>query len=104
MQDRFNSAVLQSADPCFSFPRTFLNLESYFEDMEGVDRDMHGAHMITTSGFDNYHVSHVELFNVGQPRLARYPIHWHHAGYVGALGGYADPSSVESLSIHDSFR
>ena len=43
------------------------------------------------------------MFNAGQPRLARYPVHWHHAGYVGAKGGYRDPSSVESVSIHDSF-
>ena len=35
--------------------------------------------------------------------MARYPIHWHHAGYVGERGGYADPSSAESNSIHDSF-
>ena len=75
----------------------------YFENMEGVDRDMHGAHMITTHSFKNWHVSHTEFFNVGQPRLARYPIHWHHAGYVGERGGYADPSSAESNSIHDSF-
>ena len=37
------------------------------------------------------------------PRLARYPVHWHHAGYVGVKGGYQDPSSVQSLSIHRSF-
>ena len=65
---------------------------------------MHGAHMIATRGFKNYHVSHIEVFNAGQPRLARYPIHWHHAGYVGEIGGYSDPSSAESCSIHDSFR
>ena len=56
-----------------------------------------------TYSFKNWHVSHTEFFNVGQPRLARYPIHWHHAGYVGERGGYADPSSAESNSIHDSF-
>ena len=77
-------------------------------------------------------MSHVEIFNAGQPRLARYPIHWHHADYVGAKGGYQDPSQalktlfrklrrkislfrffyiiskpvisfVDSISIHDSF-
>ena len=32
----------------------------------GENIDMHGAHMITTSGFTNYHVSHVEIFNAGQ--------------------------------------
>jgi len=60
-----------------------------------------GLHPIHS--FKNWHVSHTEFFNVGQPRLARYPIHWHHAGYVGERGGYADPSSAESNSIHDSF-
>ena len=48
-------------------------------------------------------MSHIEIFNAGQPRLARYPVHWHHAGYVGQRGNYADPSEVDSLSIHDSF-
>ena len=60
---------------------------------------MHGAHMIATHGFKNFHMSHVEIFNAGQPRLARYPIHWHHAGYVGEKGGYDDPSSADSLRI-----
>ena len=103
-----------SSDSCqYAFTRESLNPDSpnygvswcdYFTQMNGgVDRDMHGAHMITTAGFTNYHVSHIELFNVGQPRLARYPIHWHHAGYVGEKGNYNDPSSAESLSIHDSF-
>ena len=77
---------------------------AYMVEMNGgEDIDMHGAHMITTAGFTNYHVSHVEIFNAGQPRLARYPVHWHHAGYVGEKGGYDDPSYVESVSIHDSF-
>lgn len=58
---------------------------------------MHGAHMIATNLFKNFHMSHVEIFNAGQPRLARYPVHWHHAGYVGEKGGYSDPSSVDSL-------
>ena len=75
----------------------------YFADLEGEDRDMHGAHMIFTEGFDNVHVSHLEVFNAGQPRLARYPVHWHHASYVGMKGGYDDPSSAVSVSIHDSF-
>ena len=48
-------------------------------------------------------MSHIEIFNAGQPRLARYPVHWHHAGYVGQRSSYADPSEVDSLSIHNSF-
>ena len=69
----------------------------YFKNMTGEDKDMHGAHMVFTRGFFNVHVSHMELFDVGQPRLARYPIHWHHAHYVGEKGKYDDPSSAISL-------
>ena len=70
---------------------------NYYKEVNGEDKDMHGAHMIFTRNFYNVHLSHIELFDVGQPRLARYPIHWHHAHYVGAKGKYDDPSSVESL-------
>ena len=69
----------------------------YFKNITGEDKDMHGAHMVFTRGFFNVHVSHIELFDVGQPRLARYPIHWHHAHYVGEKGKYDDPSSAISL-------
>ena len=67
---------------CEVFKTAFEKLrELGNEDLEGgVDRDMHGAHMIFTAGFDNVHLSHIELFNAGQPRLARYPVHWHHSG------------------------
>ena len=78
-------------------PNYNRNWCDYFAKIEGADFDRHGAHMIFTNGFTNVHLSHIELFNVGQPRLARYPVHWHHAGYVGAKGGYSDPSSAESL-------
>ena len=102
-----------SSDTCqYARTREQLNPESanknrnhcdYFTNINGYDADMHGAHMIATAGFANFHMSHVEIFNAGQPHLARYPIHWHHAGYVGAKGGYEDPSEVNSLSIHDTF-
>ena len=75
----------------------------YYIDVNGFDQDFHGAHIIQTQGFKNFHMSHVELFNAGQPRVGRYPIHWHHAGYVGAKGGYDDPSEIDSLSIHTAF-
>lgn len=86
--------------------------------MNGADQDFHGAHFIATTGFANMHMSHVEIFNAGQPQVGRYPVHWHHAGkflinskvwtitllgYVGTRGGYADPSYVDSLSIHTAF-
>ena len=65
---------------------------------------MHGAHLIITEGFKNVHISYVEIFNAGQPRLSRHPVNYHNAGYVGEIGRYEDPSSIESLSIYDSFR
>ena len=80
----------------------------YFNEHYG-ERDMHGAHMIFMKDFGNVHITHIELFHAGQPRLARYPIHWHHAQNVGTPaehlgeGGYDDPSYVDSLSIHDCF-
>ena len=66
------------------------------------NRDYHGAHHIATDGFKNFHASHIEIFNAGQPQVGRYPIHWHNADYVGTKGGYDDPSYIDSLSIHDS--
>ena len=61
--------------------------------------------MVFTKNFKNAHISHMEIFNAGQPRLARYPVHWHHSEYVGQAGDrYEDPSSAIGLSIHDSFR
>ena len=60
--------------------------------------------MIFTKEFKNVHISHMEIFDAGQPRLARYPVHWHHAGYVGKKGEHEDPSSVIGVSIHDSYR
>ncbi|CBY20187.1 unnamed protein product [Oikopleura dioica] len=84
-------------------PNRGNNWCDYMNDMSGEDTDRHGAHMVGTKRFANFHVSHIEIFHAGQPRLARYPMHWHHAGYVGEMGGYQDPSSAISLSIHDCF-
>ena len=77
---------------------------AYYEYINGEDKDLHGAHMVFTKEFKNAHISHMEIFNAGQPRLARYPVHWHHAQYVGEAGKYEDPSSAVGVSIHDSFR
>ena len=76
---------------------------SYISAIRGSNDDLHGAHMIFTKGFENVHVSHLEVFNAGQPRLARYPVHWHQSGYVGNDGGYDDPASAISVSIHHCF-
>ena len=65
--------------------------------------DMHGGHVIITGGFHNFHISHTELFQMGQPQLARYPLHWHFCDNVGD-GSYEDPSSVVSNSIHHVFN
>jgi hypothetical protein len=65
--------------------------------INGDDHDMHGAHIMITNGFDSVHISHIELFNAGQARLARYPMHWHFSGYVGKEGGNEeDPSLGEN--------
>ena len=84
-------------------PNADNNWCSYYNDINGGEQDYHGAHSIVTSGFKNVHLSHIEIFNAGQPRVGRYPFHWHHAGYAGTRGGYDDPSSIDSLSIHDAF-
>ena len=34
--------------------------------------DMHGGHVIITGGFHNVHISHTELYRMGQPQLARF--------------------------------
>ena len=65
--------------------------------------DMHGGHTIVTGGFENVHITHVELSRLGQPTLARYPLHWHMVGEVGHNAGYEDPTYFESNSIHRSF-
>ena len=44
---------------------------------------MHGGHTIVTGGFQNVHISHAEFEKLGQPTLARYPLHWHMVGDLG---------------------
>ena len=50
--------------------------------------DMHGGHTVVTWGFENVHITHVELHKLGQPSLAKYPLHWHMLGEVGHNAGY----------------
>jgi hypothetical protein len=75
----------------------------YYTDVNGGEMDLHGAHSMITENFNNFHMTHIEIFNAGQPRVGRYPVHWHLADYVGERGGYEDPSYIDSLSIHDCF-
>ena len=42
------------------------------EDTRPNSGDMHGGHVIVTAAFKNVHISHIELFQMGQPTLARY--------------------------------
>ena len=65
--------------------------------------DMHGGHVIITGGFANVHISHTEITRMGQPQLARYPLHWHNCATVGN-DVYEDPTSFESNSIHNTFN
>ena len=59
--------------------------------------------MIITGGFDNVHITHVELKHMGQPQLARYPLHWHFCDDIGN-DVYEDPSFFAHNSIHDAFN
>ena len=66
------------------------------------NRDYHGAHHIATDGFKNFHASHIEIFNAGQPQVGRYPIHWHNADYVGEKDRRLNfvPVFYDSLPYH----
>ena len=44
------------------------------EDTRPNSGDMHGGHVIVTAAFKNVHISHIELFQMGQPTLARYDL------------------------------
>ena len=83
--------------------------------------------MIITAEFSSVHISHTELYQMGQPTLARYPLHWHVCGDIGWVFGenfsrartyfpffrvetldigpdrYEDPSTFEYNSIHESY-
>ena len=64
--------------------------------------DMHGGHVIITAEFSSVHISHTELFQMGQPSVARYPMHWHLCDDIGP-DRYEDPSTFEYNSVHDSY-
>ena len=64
--------------------------------------DMHGGHVIITAEFSSVHISHTELYQMGQPSVARYPLHWHVCGDKGP-DRYEDPSTFEFNSIHESY-
>ena len=63
---------------------------------------MHGGHVIITAEFSSVHISHTELYQMGQPSVARYPLHWHVCGDIGS-DRYEDPSTFEFNSIHESY-
>ncbi|XP_013418458.2 cell surface hyaluronidase-like [Lingula anatina] len=67
------------------------------------DHDTFGGHMQILKGFKSVHLSGVELFNMGQQIIGRYPVHFHMCGDVDEHGGYKNPTWVKDLSIHKSF-
>ena len=72
---------------------------------ENGKKDFHGAHFFFRDGTRNAHLSHIELFNVGQAQLARYPVHFHfdeNLEYRKNKYGETEKQSVSHLSIHDS--
>ena len=73
----------------------------YYNEVNGFEQDYHGAHSMVTRNFKSFHMTHIEIFNAGQPRVGRYPVHWHFAGYVGEKGGYSDPRrDLKIVSAH----
>ena len=84
---------------CQFFQGSTVQAEHYKRPKNG---DMHGGHVIITAEFSSVHISHTELSQMGQPTLARYPLHWHVCGDIGP-DRYEDPSTFEYNSIHDSY-
>ena len=73
----YNNDTLQ----CEFFEGSTVQDENYKRPASG---DMHGGHVIVTAEFASVHISHTELFQMGQPTLARYPLHWHLCGDIGS--------------------
>ncbi|XP_019641535.1 PREDICTED: transmembrane protein 2-like [Branchiostoma belcheri] len=67
------------------------------------DYDTFGGHLKVVGGFTNVHLSGVEITRMGQQVLGSYPVHFHMAGDVDELGGYARPAYLDGLSIHHCF-
>ena len=85
--------------------RNFCHILIDNEPDEGGKVDFHGAHFFFRDGTRNVHLSHIELFNVGQAQLARYPVHFHfdqNFEYRHEKYGESEQQSVSHLSIHDA--
>jgi len=63
---------------------------------EYFDYDTYGGHIQMLSGFKQADFFGIELYNMGQQVLARYPVHYHVVGKI--YGSYSS-----SLSIHHCF-
>ena len=69
------------ADPMYCYKEnTRMNCESknfcsilIDNEPENGKKDFHGAHFFFRDGTRNAQLSHLELYNVGQAQLARYP-------------------------------
>ncbi|XP_061409351.1 cell migration-inducing and hyaluronan-binding protein-like [Lethenteron reissneri] len=65
--------------------------------------DTFGGHIKVEAGFRSVHIEGVELRHMGQQLLGHYPVHFHLAGDVDALGGYEPPTYVRSVTVRHSF-
>lgn len=65
--------------------------------------DTFGGHIKILKNFTASHLSNVELKNMGQQVMGRYPVHFHLCGDVDEKGGYSSRTYVKGLAIHHSF-
>ncbi|KAM6169778.1 cell surface hyaluronidase CEMIP2 isoform 2-T2 [Rhynchocyon petersi] len=67
------------------------------------DFDTFGGHVMIKKNYTSVHLSYVELKQMGQQSLGKYPLHFHLCGDVDHRGGYRYATFVDGLSIHHSF-
>lgn len=67
------------------------------------DEDTFGGHLKVLENFENVHIEGVEFLHMGQQIMGSYPIHFHMAGDVDEVGGYASPTYVKNNAISHSF-
>ncbi|KAG7473931.1 hypothetical protein MATL_G00101080 [Megalops atlanticus] len=67
------------------------------------NHDTFGGHIKIQKGFRAFHMSGVELTELGQQNLGSYPVHFHLAGDVDQRGGYHPPTYLDNLSIHHCY-
>ncbi|XP_019373011.1 PREDICTED: transmembrane protein 2 [Gavialis gangeticus] len=65
--------------------------------------DTFGGHIKIVKNFTSLHLSYVEVKQMGQQMIGRYPVHFHLCGDVDEKGGYTFKTYLEGLSIHHCF-